>query len=513
MRTTQTDHDQHPGAPFTDVTQRSDHDHKRIGQKYLAVSTVFFLLAAIFSAAEQPQALPLALLFLAPGIVGAFGNFVIPLQIGARNVAFPALNLLAFRIYLLGAVLVLVGTFGGGLGGWSMPIGGSGGIIVTLMSLGGVAVGISLVMTAINLLVTITKLRAPGMTWGRLPLFVWGIYASCVAILALVPTSLAALFVLYFERTLGLGLLDPAVGGDPALLQNAFTVYGNPAAMVLLLPALAVVADIVPTFARKAAFAHHAVGHAVFGLAAIGIITWGHHAFGDGQSLYASTVFGFVSALALGPLAVMVGSWVLTINAGSVQVSTALVYALGFIVLVTCGMFSGLFMSAPATAAYLNDTWMVVGHFDSFVVGASAVALFGGAHYWWPKFTGNAAEGALGKVAAVVLTVGLLVAFHGRFVFGASGLSRQADHSGLPEASMQFASIGLGMVVLGGVLSIANLMMARSSGSPAGNNPWGGRTLEWATQSPPIAQNFNQTPTVEEGPYEYPIQGGGAEAH
>lgn len=512
MRTTQTDQIENSGTPYTDVSARSNRDHKHIGHLYLAVSMVLFLLTAIFSAAEQPHALPLALLFLAPGIVGAFGNFVVPLQIGARNVAFPELNLLAFRLYAAGAVLVLAGIFGGGLGGWSMPVGGTGGAGVWLLGLGGLVVGISLSATAINLLVTITKLRAPGMTWGRLPLFVWGIYASSVAILALVPTSLAALVVLFFERTLGLGLLDAAVGGDPALLQNAFTVYGNPAAMVLLLPALAVVADIVPTFARKQAFAYRAVAHASFGLAAIGIFAWGHHAFGDGQSLYASTVFGFVSVLALGPLAVMVGSWLLTLNNGSIQLSTPLLYALGFIVLTTCGMFSGLFLSAPATAAYLNDTWMVVGHFDSFVVGGTAMALFGGAHYWWPKFSGQTAEGALGKVAAVVLFAGLMVAFHGRFVFGATGLSRQADLSGMSDASTQFATIGLGLVVLGGVLAMANLMMARSGG-PAGNNPWGGRTLEWATQSPPIARNFNQTPTVEEGPYEYPVQGGEAEAH
>lgn len=493
MSTTQAEHADHSGTPFTQGgSPFTSTDHKRIGQLYLGFSTLLYLVSAVLSVAGMEQALAVALLSVAPGVAGAFGNFVMPMQIGARNVAFPGLNQWAFRLYALGAILVVVGAFAGG----------------HILGVGGLLVGASLVLTGTNFIVTIHKLKAPGMTWDRVPHFTWCIYASAIAMVTIAPALMVALMVHAFSPN----LLDPAAGGDAALAA-ALNVYGNPAALVLLLPAIGVVSELVTTFARKTLFGSKLMTHAVLHLAAIGFFAWGHHAFAGGQSLYAGTVFGFISVLALGPLFVVLLSWVMTLHQGSIQVSTPMLYALGFIVLLTVGAFSGLYLSAPSTAAYLNDTPMVVGWFDSFVVGASAMALFGGAHYWWPKFTGRSAESGLGKLSAVLLFLGLLASFDGRFFLGLRGVSRQAaDINSLAGAAGSVAMAGLALVVAGAVLATLNLMKSKSGGAQADANPYGGRTLEWATQSPPTSSNFNQPPNVVEGPYEYPAQGGGAHA-
>ncbi len=500
--TTQAEHADHTGTPYTQGgSPFSSTDHKRIGQLYMGASVALFVLSAVLSLAGMEQALAVALLSVAPGVAGAFGNFVMPMQIGARNVAFPGLNQWGLRLYALGALLVVAGGFAGGI-----AIGNE--LALSMLGAGGLLVGTSLVLTGVNFIVTIHKLRAPGMTWARIPHFTWCIYASGVAMVTIAPALMVGLIV----RTFSPNLLDPAAGGDAAL-GTALTVYGNPVALVLLLPALGVVSELVTTFSRKTLFGSKLMTHAVIDLAVIGFFAWGHHAFASGQSLYAGTVFGFLSVLAMGPLAVVIIGWLYTLHHGSIELSTPLLFGLGFIVLLTLGTFSGLYLASPATAAYLHDTPMVVGWFDSFVVGASAMALFGGAHYWWPKFTGRSAESGLGKLSAVVLFVGLLMAFDGRFFMGVRGVSREAADLGqVTGSASQIAMAGLGLVVVGAVLATLNLMKSKSSGAPAEANPWGGRTLEWTTQSPPTTSNFNQPPTVVEGPYEYPTQGGSAHA-
>ena len=491
MNTTQAEHAHHGGTPYTQSGSQSQRtDHKRIGRLYLGFSAVLFLVSAVLSTARVPQALHVGLLSLAPGVAGAFGTFVLPLQLGARNVAFPGLNLWGFRLYAVGALLVIAGAFAGG------PI----------LPIGGMLVGVSLVLMGANFIVTIHKLRAPGMGWAELPHFVWCIYASSVAMITIVP----ALLVATLAHALSPNLFDALAGGD-AGLGASLSVYGNAAAVVLLLPAFGVVSEMVATFSRSRLFGAKTMAHAAFALAIVGFLAWGHHAFAPGQSLYAGTVYGF----ALAPVAAMVVGWVMTLHAGAIELSTPLLYAVGAIVLATLGMLSGLFLAAPASAAYLSDTWMVVGHFETCIVGTSAMALFGGAHYWWPKIAGASAESGVGKASALLFLIGGLVAMDGAFSLGLTGLSREAlDLADVAGPASDMAINGLGAMALAGALAVINLFRSVSGGA-CGANPWGGRTVEWTTQSPPIAQNFNQPPTVVEGPYEYPAQAGGAkvEAH
>jgi cytochrome c oxidase subunit 1 len=505
-------------------------DHKRIALLYLSVLSVFFIFAVFLGLAMKMELFSpgrqfygaqtynqlftlhgviMIFIFIIPGIPAIFGNFVLPLIIGAKDVAFPRLNLFSWYLYLAGtiiALLTLVVGKGGADTGWTFyaPYSVRTGTNVTIAVFAAFVLGFSSILTGLNFLTTIHRMRAPGMTWFKMPLFAWALYATSWIQLLATPVVGITLLMIIAERTFGVGLFDPALGGDPVLYQHLFWIYSHPAVYIMILPAMGIVSEIIPTFSRRRIFGYKAIAYSSMAIAFIGYFVWGHHMFTSGMSGTAKVVFSVMTFLVAIPSAIKVFNWVATMYKGSIDLKPPMLFVLGFIFLFLIGGLTGLVNGALATDVHIHDTAFVVGHFHYVMFGGTGFIFFAALHYWFPKIWGKMYNFRRANIAVVVLFIGFNTLYLPMMILGIMGEPRRY-YDYLPEFTFwnRVSTVGSWILFTGLILMIVNLIQGYRKGSTASANPWRGLTLEWQTASPPILENFEEIPVVTERPYEY----------
>ncbi len=504
-------------------------DHKRIALLYLASINVFFFLGGLFALLIRLELLTPAgdlvqsetynkfftmhgvtmiFFFMIPAIPAVLGNFFIPMMIGAKDLAFPRLNLLSWYIYVAGALFTLWAIVHGGVDtGWTFytPYStASSNSHVIATAVGIFITGFSSILTGLNFIVTIHTMRAPGMTWFRLPLFVWSHYATSLIIVLGTPVVAVTILMVGAERVLHLGLFDPALGGDPILFQHLFWFYSHPAVYIMILPAMGVISELVTTFSRKNIFGYKFVAFASIGIAVLGFLVWGHHMFVSGQSVYAGLIFSVLSFLVAIPSAVKVFNWTATMYRGSISYRTPMLYAFGFIGLFTIGGLTGLFLATLGVDVHVHDTYFIIAHFHYIMVGGTIMGYLGGVHYWWPKISGKLYPEAWARFAALVIFIGFNLTFFPQFILGYLGMPRRY-HAYPPEFQVLNVMSTAGASILGAgyIIPMIYLVWSMRYGKNAPSNPWGSTGLEWKTSSPPPTDNFEEPPVVTEDPYTY----------
>jgi cytochrome c oxidase subunit 1 len=504
-------------------------DHKRIGLLYLYSILFYFVIAAIAAAMMRIELITppgdmvssetynklftihgtlMVWFFLIPSIPAVLGNFVLPMMIGARDVAFPKLNLLSWYLFNAGGVLALYAvTFGGVDTGWTFytPYSStySNSHVVT-MAAGIFVAGFGTILTGLNFIVTVHKLRAPGMRWFRLPLFIWSLYATSVIMILATPVLAMTLALMSIERLWGVGIFDPRLGGDPVLFQHLFWFYSHPAVYIMILPGMGVVSELITCFSRKPIFGYHFVGFASVAIAILGFLVWGHHMFVSSQSIYAGLVFSYLSYMVAVPSAIKVFNWTMTLHRGSISFETPMLYALGFIGLFTVGGLTGLFVAALGVDVHVTDTYFVVAHFHYIMVGGMVTAFMGGLHYWWPKITGRLYPEKLGQLAALIMYIGFNLTFFPQFILGYLGMPRRY-HAYPAEFQIYnvLSSAGASILGVGYLLPLVYFIWSLKHGKKAPANPWNAAGLEWQSASPPMKHNFSDIPVVTGPPYQY----------
>ena len=380
---------------------------------------------------------------------------------------------------------------------------------VILTALGVFVVGFSSILTGLNFIVTVHKMRAPGMTWFRLPLFVWAQYATSIVMMLGTPVLAVTILLLGLERIMKVGIFDPALGGDPILFQHLFWFYSHPAVYIMIIPGFGVVSEIIPCFSRRKFFGYRFSAMALMSIAILGFLVWGHHMFVSGQSMYAGIVFSVISFLIAIPSGIKVFNWTTTLYKGSITLDTPMLFALFYIGLFVVGGLTGLMLSTLAIDVHLHDTYFVVAHFHYIMVGGTVLAYIGGIHFWWPKITGRMYPEIWGKLSALLIFVGFNLTFFPQFVLGYLGMPRRYhEYPAEFEVFNVLSSAGASVLAVGYGLPLIYLLLSLKYGAIAGPNPWGATGLEWSLPSPPITHNFAETPVVTEEPYEYEIQGG-----
>jgi cytochrome c oxidase subunit 1 len=504
-------------------------DHKRIAILYLISVTAFFFLGGFFALLIRLELLTpegdlvgpdtynklftmhgivMVFFFLIPSIPAVLGNFLVPLMIGAKDLAFPRVNLGSWYVYILGASFTLWAIVHGGVDtGWTFytPFSTTySNTYVISAALGIFITGFSSIMTGLNFIVTIHRLRAPGLTWFRLPLFIWSIYATSLIMVLGTPVLAITLAMVAAERVLHLGIFDPAYGGDPILFQHLFWFYSHPAVYIMILPAMGVVSELVAAFSRRQIVGYRVVAFASVAIAVLGFLVWGHHMFVTGQSMYAATVFSVLSMLVAIPSAVKVFNWTATLYQGSISWSTPMLYALGFIGLFTIGGLTGVMVATLGFDVHVHDTYFIVAHFHYIMVGGAIMGYMGGMHYWWPKISGRLYPQFLSRLAALMVFVGFNLTFFPQFILGYLGMPRRY-WSYPPEFQVLnvLSTAGATILGVGYVIPMCYFVWSMRYGKKAGPNPWGAVGLEWETESPPPTSNFDVTPIVTHGPYEY----------
>lgn len=505
-------------------------DHKRIALLYLVSITLFF---AVGGAAATLIRIDLATpagdlmtdetynrmftlhgvimvwFFLIPSIPNTLGNFLIPMMIGARDLAFPKLNLLSWYLFMFGGIFAFLSLVIGGVDtGWTFytPFSTHYAQSAVMMAITGIFIsGFSSILTGLNFIITIHTMRAPGMTWFRLPLFVWSHYATSVILVLTTPVLAMALILVGFERVFRVGIFDPALGGDPLLFQHLFWFYSHPAVYIMVLPGMAVVSELVTCFSRKSVFGYMFVAWSSVAIALIGFLVWGHHMFTAGISTYSGLAFSLLSYLVAIPSAIKVFNWTATLYKGSIQLDTPMLYALGFIGLFVIGGMTGLFLAALAVDVHLQDTYFIVAHFHYIMVGGSVMAYLGGVHFWFPKMFGRMYPEWWGRFSAFSIFMGFNLTFFPQFILGILGMPRRYH---VYPAEFQVLNVmstaGASILAVGYVLPLLYLLWAMKYGKKVGPNPWQATGLEWQVASPPPKDNFLQVPHVTHGPYDYP---------
>ncbi len=505
-------------------------DHKRIAILYLISISIFFFVGGLLAAAFRLELLTpegdlmqadtynrfftlhgvvMIFFFLIPSIPAVLGNFLVPLMVGAKDVAFPRLNLASWYVYMIGGTLgVLVIVTGGLDTGWTFysPLSTTyANTNVFLAAMAAFVTGFSSILTGLNFLVTIHKMRAPGLTWFRLPLFIWAHYATSIIQVLATPVVAIAVFLIAVERIWGVGVFDPALGGDPILFQHLFWFYSHPAVYIMILPAMGVISEVVACNARNRIFGYPFIAFSSVAIAVVGFLVWGHHMFVSGQSLYSSLVFSVLTMLVAVPSAIKMFNWMGTLYRGNIVWTAPMLYAMGFLGLFAIGGGTGLFLGVTGTDIHLHDTYFVVAHFHYVMVGGAVTAYLAGLHFWWPKMTGRLYNQMLGKLSAVIVFVGFNATFFPQFLLGMQGMPRRY-HSYREE--WQFLNIlstsGAMVLGIGFLLPVLYFTYSAVCGRAAGDNPWGAKGLEWEkATSPPSPHNFEEDPVVTEEAYAY----------
>jgi cytochrome c oxidase subunit I len=515
-------------------------DHKRIGILYLLSILVFFAIATVAAAMMRIELLTpngdlvlpetynklftihgvlMVWFFLIPSIPAVLGNFVIPMMIGARDVAFPKLNLLSWYLFMLGGAFAVYAVIVGGVDtGWTFYTPYSttyaNSNVVTMVA-GVFIAGFGSILTGLNFIITIHKMRAPGMTWLRLPLFIWSLYATSLILVLATPVLAITLLAISVERLWGLGIFDPNLGGDPVLFQHMFWFYSHPAVYIMILPGMGVVSELITCFSHKKIFGYEFVAFSSIAIAVIGFLVWGHHMFVSSQSVYAGMLFSIMSFIVAVPSAIKVFNWTATLYKGSISYDTPMLYALGFIGLFTIGGLTGLFLAALAVDVHLHDTYFIIAHFHYIMVGGMVMGFMGGLHYWWPKITGRMYPESLGRLAALTTFIGFNLTFFPQFLLGYLGQPRRY-HAYPPEFQIfhVLSTAGATILGVGYLLPLCYFLWSLRFGRKAPANPWDATGLEWQTPSPPPRDNFDETPLVIEEPYNYkPIESHGEIQH
>ncbi len=507
-------------------------DHKRIALLYLLSVTIMFALGGTFAALVRLELLTpagelfeadtynklftlhgviMVFFFLVPVIPATLGNFLIPLMIGARDLALPRINLASWYVYMAGAVFGIYALVSGGVDtGWTFYTpysSASSNTNVIPTAMGAFIVGFSSILTGLNFIVTIHKMRAPGLTWFRLPLFVWAIYATSLIMMLATPVLAITMVLLMLERGLHIGIFDPALGGDPVLFQHLFWFYSHPAVYIMILPAMGVISELVTAFSRQKIFGYSFIAFSSLGIAILGFLVWGHHLFVSGQSLYAGIVFSLLSYLVGVPSAIKVFNWTATLYKGRISYDTPMLYVLGFIGLFTIGGLTGLFLAAMGLDVHLTDTYFVIAHFHYIMVGGTIMAYLGGVHFWWPKITGRMYYEPLAKLAALIVFIGFNLTFFPQFILGYLGMPRR--YHAYPEEFQVLnvmSTAGASILGFGYFLPITYLVWSMRYGPRAGSNPWNATGLEWEAESPPPTENFHASPVITTDAYDYEAQ-------
>jgi cytochrome c oxidase subunit I len=506
-------------------------DHKRIGLMYLGSVLFAFFLGGVFALLVRLELLTpgktiveaktynqfftlhgaiMVFLFIIPAIPAALGNFLLPIMVGAKDVAFPRLNLMSFYVYLSGAVLCVWSIISGSIDtGWTFytpyssgPTGTDTSVIP--MVAGVFVMGFSSILTGLNFIVTIHKLRAPGITWSRLPLFLWSLYATSVIQVLATPVLAITLAMLILERAVGVGIFDPRLGGDPVLFQHFFWFYSHPAVYIMILPGMGIISELIATFSRKEIFGYKAVAMSSLGLALVSFIVWGHHMFVSGQSEFATIVFSFLTFLVAIPSAIKVINWTATLYQGSIDLKSPMLYALGFIFTFTIGGLTGVFLGVLSVDVHLHDTYFVVAHFHYVMMGGTVIGFLGGLLYWWPKMTGKMFSEKLARISFGFVFIGFNATFFVQFIMGAKGMPRRYYNYLDQYAPFHaFSTVGSWILGTGFLIMLYMLVDSLRNGKAAPANPWNSLSIEWQTPSPPPLENFDKTPIVTHGPYDY----------
>jgi len=502
-------------------------DHKRIGILYMITVFFFFFVGGIFAllirlelfgvgetimnSALYNQIMTyhgavMIFMVIIPGIPAFLGNFVLPLQIGAKDVAFPRINLLSWYCLVIGSLVALLSLFIGGVDtGWTFytPYSIETETAVIPVVLGVFIIGFSSILTGLNFIVTIHKLRAPGMSFFRMPLFVWSLYSTAIIQILATPVLAITLLLLIGERILDVGIFDPDKGGDPVLFQHFFWFYSHPAVYIMILPAMGVISELIAAFSRQRIFGYRAVVFASLGIAAVSFFVWGHHLFVSGQSEWAGIVFSFLTVLVGVPTAVKIFNWVATMFKGSLKFDTPFLYALGFLFLFLIGGVTGIMLAVLPFNVHVHDTYFVVAHFHYVMVGGTIMGIMGGFYYWFPKMFGRLYTELAGQFSFTLIFIGFNVTFFPQFILGFAGMPRRyADYIPPYEPLNQVSTVGSWLIAMGFILAFSALIQGMFKGPKAGDNPWGAKTLEWQTSSPPPHENFSQTPQVTKEVYE-----------
>jgi cytochrome c oxidase subunit 1 len=521
---------EHPGKYHGIFAWILSTDHKRIGLLYFFSILLFFSVAVFFGflmrlkliapgfTLMKPQmynalftlhGIIQIFLVVIPAIPAIFGNFFLPIQIGARDMAFPRINLLSWWLYISGAIIIFLSLFTGGGPvdtGWTFyaPYSLRTTVNVPLAVFGVFVLGMSSILTGVNLVTTTHRLRASGMTWFRLPLFIWGIYATAWVQILATPVIGITLLLIMLERYFGVGVFDPAKGGDPLLYQHLFWIYSHPAVYIIILPAMGVISEIIPVFARKRIFGYKAIAFSSMAIASVGSLVWGHHMFVSGQSDLASVIFSLLTFLVAVPSAIKVFNWVATLYKGSIELKPPLLFALTFIFLFSIGGLTGLIQGALAVNMHLHDTYWVVGHFHYIIFGGMGFGFLAALHYWFPKMFGRMYDWKQAAWAWFILFIGFNVLYFPMLILGWEGMPRRYyDYPPQFHTLHLISTIGSWILIAGLIWIFFNLLQALRKGQKAGDNPWGGATLEWQIPSPPPMNNFEKIPTVKKGPYEF----------
>jgi len=504
-------------------------DHKRIGLLYLFAISFFFALGGMFATLVRlelvtPQGdlmsaemynraftmhgVIMIFFFLIPSIPAVLGNFCIPLMLGTKDVAFPRLNLMSWYVFMIGASLMMYTLISGGIDtGWTFYPPYSSIYSNSQVTIAGVSIfitGFSSILTGLNFMVTIHTMRAPGLTWFRLPLFIWAHYATALIMVLGTPVIAITVLALAFERTLQIGIFDPKLGGDPVLFQHMFWFYSHPAVYIMILPSMGVVSELIANMTRKRIFGYAFVAFSSLAIAVFGFLVWGHHMFTTSQSMYTGAVFSLISYAVAIPSAIKIFNWTATIYKGSVSFDTPMIYALAFLGLFTIGGMTGLFLAALGLDIHLHDTYFVVAHFHYVMVGGAIIGYLGGLHYWWPKMTGRMYPEIWGRVSAVIIFIGFNLTFFPQFVMGYLGMPRRY-YAYVPEFQVYhiLSSAGASILAIGFVMPVIYLAYSLKYGERVGANPWMASGLEWQTPSPPPTENFTYQPVITHEPYEF----------
>ena len=504
-------------------------DHKRIALLYLGSISFFFIIGGIYAMLIRLELLTpqgdllqsttynkvftqhgiiMVFFFLIPSIPATLGNFLVPIMIGAKDLAFPRINLLSWYLYMLGGFITIYALLAGGVDtGWTFYAPYSTTFSNSYVVATGIGIfisGFSSILTGLNFIVTVHTMRAPGMTWFRMPLFIWSMYATSLVMILGTPVIAITILLLAFERLARVGIFDPAIGGDPVLFQHLFWFYSHPAVYIMVLPSMGVVSELIANFSRKNIFGYSFVAFSSLAIAVFGFLVWGHHLFVSSQSVYAGMIFSFLSFAVAIPSAIKVFNWTATLYKGSISFDTPLLYALGFIGLFTVGGMTGLFLASLGVNVHVTDTYFIVAHFHYIMVGGAMFGYLGGLHYWWPKISGRMYPDGWGRFSALLIFAGFNLTFFPQFLAGYLGMPRRY-HAYPPEFQVfnVLSTAGASLLAVGYLVPAIYLIWSMRYGRRAEANPWNLPGLEWRIQSPPLTENFTSTPIVTWAAYEF----------